>query len=74
MLTVSSKEKGFIRYLNMNVEFTKFREFLRLRKLGEFIHLLASSLLCLKFQEISKLIPKIFKWRQKEPQVQADST
>jgi hypothetical protein len=73
MLTVSLKEKGFIRYLNMNVEFTKFREFLRLRKLVEFIHPLASSLWCLKFQEISKLIPKIFKWRQKELRVQADS-
>lgn len=70
MPIVSLKERVFIKYLSMNVEFTKFKEYLKLKKLEESIHPLVSFWWCLRYQEISKLILKIYCWRQKELQVQ----
>jgi hypothetical protein len=40
MRIVLLKERELIKYLNMNVEFIKFKEFLKLKKLAEFIPLL----------------------------------
>lgn len=57
----------------MNVEFIKFKEFLKLKKLAEFILLLVLYWWCLKSLEILKLILKIFRWKLKELQVQVDS-
>jgi hypothetical protein len=42
MPIVSLKERVFIKYLSMNVESTKFKEYLKLKKLEESIHPLAS--------------------------------